>query len=65
MMALAKRCAEVWREPERLQQVLAESVGEMPQRHFFYVLDPKGVQITGNIGRQGNKGCQCTQYRYM
>lgn len=52
MTAVARRCAEVWLEPERLQQVLAESVGEMPLCHFFSILDPKGVQITGNIGRE-------------
>lgn len=50
---VAKACAGVWPEREKLDAVLQESLGNIPYCKFLYVLDPHGVQISDNISHEG------------
>ncbi|HYA39112.1 MAG TPA: hypothetical protein VEI74_12670, partial [Candidatus Methylomirabilis sp.] len=52
MAALAQRCAASWRERDRLDEILAEALAHMPVCQLIYAIDPNGIQVSSNVGRQ-------------
>ncbi len=53
MADLAAKCAPVWHDRAALEQVLRDNFATIPYCTFLYCLDPNGVQICDNIGREG------------
>ncbi len=53
MADLAAKCAPVWHDRAALEQVLKDNFATIPYCTFLYCLDPNGVQICDNIGREG------------
>ncbi len=53
MADLAARCAPVWHDRAALEQVLIDGFETIPYCTFLYCLDPKGVQICDNVGKDG------------
>ncbi|RMG30238.1 MAG: hypothetical protein D6721_04395 [Gammaproteobacteria bacterium] len=53
MERLAARCAEVWPDRERLDEVLTEGLRALPYCTFLYALDREARQISDNIGHHG------------
>ncbi|HHH45386.1 MAG TPA: hypothetical protein ENK53_00045 [Thiotrichales bacterium] len=53
MEKLAERCAEVWPDRERLDQVLTSGLHELPYCTFLYAMDREGKQISDNVSHSG------------
>ncbi len=69
MAELAAKCAPVWHDRAALEQVLKDNFATIPYCTFLYCLDPNGVQICDNIGREGvvpgHMGRDRTERPYM
>lgn len=50
---LAERCAKVWGDREKLDQVLLEGFTDIPYSTFLYATGTDGVQICDNVGQEG------------
>jgi len=55
MASLAQRCVPAWGNRQGLNQVLAEGFAEIPHCAFLYCLATDGVQISDNVGAQGEE----------
>ncbi|HHO58688.1 MAG TPA: hypothetical protein ENJ64_00495, partial [Thiotrichales bacterium] len=54
MHALAVQAAPLLHDRRRLEQLLADSLPQLPHCKHLYVLDADGVQLTGNITQTGS-----------
>ena len=50
---LAEQCAQVWGSREEMDIVLNDGFRSVPHCLFLYALDPKGIQISDNVGIGG------------
>ncbi len=50
---MAKKCAPVWGDRERLNSLLLKGFAGIPHCTYLYCLDPDGVQICDNVGQSG------------
>ncbi len=50
---VARACAPVWGDRQRLDEVLAQGLGALPHCKFLYALDPDCRQISDNVSREG------------
>jgi hypothetical protein len=50
---LAGKCAPVWGDRKKLDEVLLEGFSGIPHCAFLYVLETNGVQISDNVGLSG------------
>ena len=55
MEKLARRCRNVWDDVFRLNAVLSAWLSRIPFSGLLYVIDPRGIQISGNVGHQGEQ----------
>jgi len=46
---VAVRCAEVWADPDAIDQVLLKAHVEIPYAHLLFVLNIDGIQISSNV----------------
>lgn len=53
MSRLAKRCAEVWSDVDRLDEVLKTHFSTIPHCHLLYAIDKLGKQISSNVSVNG------------
>ncbi len=49
MAQLAARCTTVWHDRQRMNDLLAAAIGEIPYATFLYTLDARGVQRSDNV----------------
>jgi len=49
MLNMAKQCAQVWSETEKLDQILSTHFALIPHCHLLYAIDKFGKQISSNI----------------
>ena len=49
MAALADKCALVWNNVEKLDQVLQESISQLKPCHMVFAVDTKGFLISSNV----------------
>ncbi|MGD8484827.1 MAG: PDC sensor domain-containing protein [Thioalkalispiraceae bacterium] len=49
MAKLASRCAEVWEDPDRLDDVLQEAMAELPHCDLIFAVDTNGIIISSNV----------------
>jgi hypothetical protein len=49
MLNIAKRCAQVWSEMDKLDQVLSTHFALIPHCHLLYAIDKFGKQVSSNI----------------
>jgi len=50
---LATRCANVWPDRRRLNEILADGLRTVPHCRYLYALDTNAVQISDNIAKEG------------
>jgi hypothetical protein len=50
---IAARCADLWPDRERLNEILTEGLGTIPHCRYLYALDENAVQISDNIEHGG------------
>ena len=50
---LATRCADVWPDRGRLNEILSEGRRAVPHCRYLYALDTQAVQISDNIAEEG------------
>ncbi len=53
MMKLAKRCAEVWTQVEKLDEVLSTHFSSIPYGHLLYAIDKLSKQVSANVTANG------------
>jgi hypothetical protein len=49
LRAIAKRALRVWFNRDRLDQILAEHIGQCPHCELIYAIDPDGRQVSSNV----------------
>lgn len=49
MAGLARLCAAVWPDADRLDRILSESLAELPVCRLLYAISTKGVQLSSNV----------------
>ena len=49
MAKLAAQCAEVWQDPDRLDDVLQEAMVELPLCDLIFAVDTNGIIISSNV----------------
>jgi len=49
LATIADRCAEVWSDPDALDQLLLDAHNEIPYTHLLFVLNIDGIQISSNV----------------
>jgi hypothetical protein len=60
MLNLSKRCAPVWFDLDRLDEVLSRHFASIPHCHLVYAVDKFGKQISSNISAHGiDTTCRC------
>lgn len=50
---IARRCAGVWNQREKLDEVMEELFGTVPYCTFLYAVDTDGVQVSDNVSSTG------------
>lgn len=50
---VAQRCAPVWNQREKLDEVLSEAFAAIPHCTFLYAVDLDGVQVCDNVSSSG------------
>lgn len=53
MEILAQKCVEVWPDKAALDRVLSEGLSTIPLCSLVYAMDPKGIQVSANVSREG------------
>jgi hypothetical protein len=51
MSGLAEQCARLWRDRDRLDEVLRLVLADMPVCQLIYAIDTNGRQVSSNVGR--------------
>lgn len=53
LYTIAKSCASVWCDRDRINLVLMEAIHSVPYCKYLYVMDPQGIQVSDNISHEG------------
>lgn len=67
--AIARRCADTWPDPERLDAVLLGAIHTVPSCHLLYCWDLHGIELSSMVGPDGTdttwRGRDLSQRPYL
>lgn len=55
MTPIARRCADLWRDPDELDAMLSLAIAEITGCHLIYAFDAHAVKVSSNIARDGDQ----------
>ncbi|BAU47652.1 hypothetical protein SVA_1073 [Sulfurifustis variabilis] len=69
LSAIARRCAEAWPDPDRLDAILLEAIHTVPACHLLYCWDLHGIELSSMVGPDGTdtawRGRDLSQRPYL